>query len=183
MNNANLLPHIAHGVMLRRLSPNDLAAFQAYRHDPVVGQYQGWTALPDAQALAFLTDMGNAALLQPGAWCQIGICTETQQELMGDIGLLIAHDQSYAEIGFSLNPKYQHQGLATRAVREAIALVFAHTPVSQVLGIADARNTPSIRLLERLGMQRIATLDAVFKGEACSEHTYALSNPTPETKS
>ena len=49
--------------MLRRLHPDDLAAFQAYRTDPAVGRWQGWTAQSDAQALAFLTEMAAIPLL------------------------------------------------------------------------------------------------------------------------
>jgi hypothetical protein len=60
----------AGGALLRRLGAKDLAAFHAYRQDPEVGRYQGWTATDDTQAIAFLTQMNTAALLQPGVWSQ-----------------------------------------------------------------------------------------------------------------
>ena len=44
--------------------------------------------------------------------------------------------------------------------------------------ITDARNQPSIRLLERLGFLRTGTEAASFKGAPCREHTYELQNPS-----
>jgi len=48
-----------------------------------------------------------------------------------------------------------------------------------VVAITDARNSTAIRLLERIGMRRLRTRDAVFRGEACREHSYALSRTAP----
>lgn len=169
------LPRTTDGVVLRRLAVSDLAAFQAYRHDAVLGQYQGWSATPDAQALSFLAEMNTAELLQPGAWCQIGIADSYDHTLIGDIGLFLASDGRHAEIGFTLRRELQGRGLATTAVREAINLVFEHTKAEQVLGITDARNLPSARLLERVGMRKTDSRSAMFRGEACVEHVYVLS--------
>ena len=173
------LPRRSDGVVLRRLAVADLAAFQAYRHDPEIGRYQGWSPVSDEAAAAFLAAMNAIDLLQPGEWCQVGIARPDDDRLVGDIGLFLAADGSYAEIGFSLGRDAQGRGLATAAVREAITLVFELTPAERVIGITDARNEPSIRLLERTGMHRVATTEAMFRGEPCLEHTYALARPTP----
>ncbi len=60
------------------------------------------------------------------------------------------------------------------AVCEAISLVFAATDVDRILGVTDARNHASIRLLERVGMHKTETTSAVFRGEQCIEHVYAV---------
>lgn len=174
MYHSDPLPRFAGGAVLRRLSPADLAAFQAYRHDPVLGQYQGWSATSDAEASAFLIEMSLAPLFQPGEWCQIGIADAQTLDLIGDIGLFLADDGRQVEIGFTLAPQAQGRGLGTAAVREAINLVFERTEVERVIGITDARNSRSIRLLERVGMHWIETNNALFRGEPCVEHTYAI---------
>ena len=175
MHDSGPLPRFAGGVVLRRLAPSDLAAFQAYRHDPVVGQYQGWSAISDTEAAAFLSAMSAARLLQTGRWSQIGIADVPSLDLIGDIGLLLAPDGIDAEIGFTLMPKAQRRGLGTAAVREAINLVFQVTDAQRVFGKTDARNLPSIRLLERVGMHRIGSSTAISRGGTCFEHTYAIS--------
>jgi RimJ/RimL family protein N-acetyltransferase len=172
---ADTLPRFADGVVLRRLAPADLAAFQAYRHDAELGQYQGWSPSTDDEAKSFLSEMSTSELLQPGVWSQIGIAESGTLALVGDIGVLLASDGRQAEIGFTLRRQSQGRGIATTAVREAILLVFEHTRAERVLGITDSRNLPSMRLLERVGMHRTGSRSAMFRGEACVEHIYAVA--------
>lgn len=168
------LPRSAGPVVLRRLAPTDLRAFQAYRQDAELSRYQGWAATPDEDAQEFLRHMNRAGLLQPGVWCQIGIADAITLELIGDIGLLLAADASRAEIGFTLRRQSQGRGLATAAVKAAIGLVFENTSAERVVGAADARNASSVRLLERVGMHRVETRDATYGGEAYTELVYAV---------
>lgn len=175
------LPREGARVLLRRLRPGDLAAFQAYRHDPVVGLYQGWIAQSDRAASEFLEQMHEAEPLRYDAWTQLAIARREDDGLIGDIGIRVAADGSEAEVGFTLGRTAQRQGLATEAVSAACALVFELTPARRILAVVDARNTSAIRLVERIGMRRIATAPAVFRGEACVEHTYELRRPAELT--
>jgi len=177
------LPRFGPDVALRRLSGADLAAFQAYRTDAELGRYQGWSAMPDSQARAFLDEMNKAPLFRPGEWAQIAIAEPHTLALVGDIGLYLAEDSRHAEIGFTLARHAQRRGLATAAVREAIHLIFASTAVECIVGITDARNHASIALLERVGMRKVEEQTAEFRGEQCVEYVYALarSNGQPFT--
>lgn len=169
------LPRSAGPVALRRLTTDDLRAFQAYRHNAEVGRWQGWEPMDDARALQFLREVAQMPLLPPGQWTQIAIADAATDALYGDIGLHLADDGTQAEIGFTLAGAAQGRGLGTAAVRAALALLFEDTPVTRVIAITDARNAASMRLLERVGMKRVATQPAVFRGEPCTEHTYALT--------
>lgn len=171
----DLLPRNAGRTLLRRLSADDLINFQAYRSDPDIARYQGWETTSDSEARAFLEAAGEDRLLQAGAWCQIGIAAPPDTALIGDIGICLSKDGTEAEIGFSLNRQHQGKGLACDAVRAAIQMVFDETPADRVIGITDARNLPSIRLLERLGFRKVDTLQSIFQGEACTEHVFALT--------
>lgn len=161
--------------LLRRLDPADLAAFQAYRGDPEVGRWQGWTPWPDARALAFLTEMATVPLFRPGHWTQLGITDPATGALLGDIGIHLSEDGREAEFGFSLAREAQGRGLATAAVREAIARVFADTAVQCIHAQTDARNSACIRLLERLGAPLLARIDTEFRGAPCTELRYELA--------
>lgn len=177
MTPASGLPCAAGRVVLRRLVGSDLAAFQAYRHDALIGLYQGWCPQTDEQALALIEQMAGAALFAPGDWFQIGIADLLSARLIGDIGWCVAADGASAEIGFSLCAQSQRQGLATEAVGAALRLLFDHTHVACVIGITDARNAASIRLLKRLGMRLAATASAVFRGAPCTEHRFVAGRP------
>lgn len=174
MTRETLLPREFSGGRLRRLRHEDREAFQAYRAIPELGRYQGWTPMFEAEAREFLAEMIQAPLFARGKWVQLGIADPASDCLVGDFGLYLAEDGGTGEVGFTLQPSVQGRGVAARAVREALRLLFAMTDVSRVFGITDARNLPSIRLLERLGFTCIETRDVVFRGEPCSERVYAL---------
>ncbi|HWL38473.1 MAG TPA: GNAT family N-acetyltransferase [Frankiaceae bacterium] len=61
------------------------------------------------------------------------------------------------EIGYGLAAPYRGRGLGVEAVRLLVAWVTAQEGVRRVVAETDATNTPSRRLLERLGF----TLDTV----------------------
>jgi RimJ/RimL family protein N-acetyltransferase len=161
-------------VVLRLLCASDLAAFQAYRGDAALGRYQGWTVMSDAQALDFLVEVAAATTLIPGDWVQLGIAEPQRDELIGDIGLFLDADGQEAEIGFTLARAVQGQGLAAEAVQAATRLVFDCSGVQRLRAITDARNTPSIQLLRRVGFTHVDTLDTVFRGEPCTEWVFRL---------
>lgn len=161
-------------VRLRPLRADDLAAFQHYRRDAELGRYQGWRPQTDAEATAFIDAMAETPVFPDGEWVQLAIAERTGDVLIGDVGVCVAIDGSTAEIGFTLAREAQGQGLATEAIRLLWAVLAAHTPVGEIHALTDARNTASIALLERLGMRRVTTRAAVFRGEACTEHLYTL---------
>lgn len=170
-----MLPIRSERVVLRRLSSGDLAAFQAYRHDPKVGLYQGWKPQSDSESLAFINEMESTPLFQPGKWMQIGIADPETDLLIGDIGLFLAVDGMSAEIGFTLCAHAQGRGLGTEAVNLAVRFLFQNTAISNIEGITDSRNISSIKLLERIGMRKMATYSAFFNHEPCIEHAYTIS--------
>jgi len=163
------LPLHAGLVIVRRLAAADLPRFQAYRRDDQLARYQGWSPQSDAQALAFLEEMSTVPLLAPGRWTQLGMADPDTSALLGDVGVFVGDDASFAEIGFTLAREAQGAGRAVAAVGAIVPLVFAHTRVERIDGVTDARNAASIRLLERTGFRRGLTRSADFKGERCTE--------------
>jgi aminoglycoside 6'-N-acetyltransferase len=169
------LPCRAGRVTLRRLRPDDLARFQAYRGDPEVGRYQGWEPMADDEALAMIAEMAAAPCPTPGDWVQIAIADSATDELIGDIGLHASESGHEAEMGITLAAHAQGRGLAEEAARGLIAGLRADTAVRRLVGITDARNAPSARLLERLGMTFEAEEETTFRGEPCVERRYGLA--------
>lgn len=168
------LPQSFQRVRLRKLRPSDFRAFHAYRSDPDVARYQGWSPMSEDEAMAFLREHGRNAGLEPGEWAQIGIASLVDDRLIGDIGVTLAMDGRWAEFGVSLHPDVQGGGLGREAVAALIGLLFAHTPVLRVVATADARNGACLQMLERLGMGLVDTTTTECKGEICTEHVFAI---------
>ena len=177
---ATALPRRTSRLVIRRLRPTDLAAFQAYRSDAELAAYQGWSPLPDDATGAFLAEMHGAPFFRPGTWFQVGMARAVDDTLIGDIGICLDADGEAAEAGFTLGTSSQGQGLATEAVAAVFDWIFASTRAESIRCITDARNTASIRLLERLDMPRIHAAEAIFRGSACMEYTYVLKRALPE---
>ena len=175
---SDLLPRVAGDLVLRRFSAVDLGPFLIYRDDPVVGRFQGWLPMSKTEALTFIGAMAAAELFQPGAWAQIAVARASDNLLVGDIGLLVRADGRSAEVGFTLTPSAQGKGYATLAVTEAIRLLFQNTAVSEVVGVTDARNARSVRVLRRVGMRKVESRETVFKGEPCTEWVFARQRGT-----
>jgi RimJ/RimL family protein N-acetyltransferase len=167
-----LLPARQGETLLRRLRASDLDPFHAYRSDAALATWQGWSPMIRDEACAFLAQMAPIAALVPGDWVQLAIAEAGSDRLIGDVGVHLETDGSAAEIGFTLGREAQGRGHATRAVRSALALIFASTAVALVRGVTDARNLRSIRVLERAGFAREAERQVFFKGEYCKEFVH-----------
>ena len=137
---------------LRRFSPDDCDAFQAYRRDPDVAKYQSWEPMSDERARGFLAYCEQVSpLLQPGEWTQIAIADPTGQTLMGDMGVFLSKDSSEVELGITLARMFHRQGHATNAMRLAMGFVFDTTDANRIICGADQRNAASLGLIRKLG--------------------------------
>lgn len=173
-DNEHLLPVEFPGGRLRRLRPDDLACFQAYRALPELRRYQGWTPMPEADAADFLARMHRKPLLAPSQWLQLGIGEQASDALIGDIGIYLADGGERCEIGYTLAPWAQGRGIATAAVGAVVRVLFAGTAVREVIGVTDCRNEASARLLRRVGFIHRETREVTTGSEPCTEMVFAL---------
>lgn len=135
--------------------------------------------MDDDAARAFIDAVAAAPFGALGEWGQFAVADAASDALIGDIGVCVTADETKAEIGVTLAPAAQGTGLGAIAVDAAIRLLFEATRIEWVVGVTDALNTPSVRMLERLGMTRVAEDEVVFRGAPCVEYTYELRRPHP----
>lgn len=167
-------------VRLRALRDDDLDAFLGYRSDAQVARYQGWWPMDEARARTFLREQGtNANADSAGRWVQLAIADAATDALLGDIGLWLSHDWTEAELGITIMPAVQGNGIGRSAVRVALTLLFADPRVTRVHANADARNTPSRRMLVAAGFRQVGSSDVFVKEEACVEHRYVVERGWP----
>ncbi|MCX4744476.1 GNAT family N-acetyltransferase [Kitasatospora sp. NBC_01287] len=138
---------------LRRFAPADAPALAAYRSEPAIARYQGWTApVPAAEADALVRDFAAGDPARAG-WCQYALELTASGELVGDLGVCLHENLRQAELGFTLAPEHQGHGYATEAVRAVLRDLFERRGLHRVSAECDARNHDSARLLERVGFQ------------------------------
>ncbi|MBY5991732.1 GNAT family N-acetyltransferase [Ferrimonas balearica] len=160
---------------LRAFEPADLVAFTQYRAAPEVARYQSWTdyQYEDAQVLFEGTDYADFA--RPGQWYQLAIAEKGQGRLLGDLAVHFI-DEQQVEVGFTVAPAHQGQGVASEALATLLQYLFETLRRHRVVATTDARNEASWRLLERLGFRREAHFvqNVFFKGAWGDEFQYAL---------
>jgi RimJ/RimL family protein N-acetyltransferase len=70
--------------------------------------------------------------------------------------------RAQAEIGWCLSPDHQGKGYVSEATAELVRICFEELGVRRVIANAFAANTPSVRVMERLGM----VCEARFRSES-----------------
>lgn len=141
---------------IRPATPEDVEATWRIRRLPEVGRWiTRWPTERAAYAEAFCaperlpltlvyerdgTVIGDLMLRVEDAWAQ----TEVADDARG----------VQAELGWTLDPALGGHGYATEAVAELLRLCFEELGLRRVVASCFADNTPSWRLMERLGMRR-----------------------------
>jgi RimJ/RimL family protein N-acetyltransferase len=110
-------------------------------------------------------------------WISAAVIERESGQLVGDVALhWVSAEHKTGELGFIFDPAHQGRGYATEAARAFLAFGFEGMGFHRMIGRAEARNTASIRVLEKLGMRREALLveNEWVKGEWQSELVYAM---------
>ncbi|MEV6599583.1 GNAT family protein [Actinoplanes sp. NPDC051346] len=141
-------------LVLRRFRLEDVPALARYRSDPEVARYQSWRSPYSLDKARYAVQtMVAADPGQPG-WFQYAVELPGEAALIGDVGVNLADNLRQAEIGYTLDPRWQGHGYASEAVRGVLGHLFSVAGLARVSAECDARNTASARLLERVGFTR-----------------------------
>ncbi|GHO65502.1 N-acetyltransferase [Ktedonobacter sp. SOSP1-52] len=119
--------------------------------------------LPDyMEALPFFIRLTES---DPSGAIWDGIILHTaDQQVIGDIGFKGGpDDQGMVEIGYSILPEYRGAGYATEMAEGLITWVFQHLPISCITAECRDDNIGSIKVLEKLGMQRLKADQSMLK--------------------
>ena len=99
------------------------------------------------------------------------------ESVIGDVVLFWqSREHRQGELGYMLHPDHGGRGYATEAARTVLRLGFENYGLHRIVGRIDARNAPSARVLEHLGMRREAYFvrNEFIKGEWTDEVVYAM---------
>lgn len=142
---------------IRMLEVRDAAAVQRHRTLPETARYGGWRPPTVAEVERLATDQAGARPGFTSGFCQLVIeelpAAGTVPRIVGDFGVGGATPGQQVELGVVLDPSGQGRGVATRACRMLIDWLFAQG-LHRVTARVDPRNTPSLRLFERLGFRQ-----------------------------
>lgn len=147
-------------ITLRDHQPNDLAAFHAWRSNPNVMKYVGFSrsssidesATRLAEAIAEISNPNRSmyffAIVLKESGALIGDCgiTVEKREITGGIG----------QIGYFLLEDFWGKGLATEAARALITFGFKNLLMHKLIAKCDSDNTASEAVMMKCKMKREA---------------------------
>lgn len=163
-------------LQIRAFREADAPILVAYRADPEVARYQGWSQFDEAQARDFIAGLQGARPGVPGVWYQFALALHADGALIGDVGLrVVAGEPTTVEIGYTLMTAQQGRGLASEAVRAVFTYAFAQLGVTRIQVTIDDRNLRSLALARRLGMIEEAAVETIWRGEACVDRIFVLT--------
>lgn len=158
---------------LRPFRAEDVDAVYAYGSDDEFLRYLP-IALPYTRATT-QTFLAKQAALDRGSNPSWAVAID--DEPCGGVNIRFSAEHRLAEIGYAVARTCWGQGIATEMARLVIGLAFQHhSELMRVAARADARNIASIRVMEKLGMQREGLLRSsrVCRGELTDEVRYAV---------
>lgn len=161
----------------RPFSPADVHAFVAYRADPEVARYQGWSEYTLDLGTRLIETMQGAQPGVPGEWYQFALEDRSSGTLVGDLALKVdEHEPRVAEVGFTLAPEQQGKGYGTEALGALLGFAFEAFGLHRIIAVTDALNAPAAALLEGVGMRREGHFheSIFFKGAWGSEFLLAI---------
>ncbi len=171
-------PLITGRLRLRPFTRGDVDAVFAYRSREDVARYLFDPPLSREEcALAIQQRSTQFQLEQDGDRIILAVETLDEAILVGEVSLILRSlEARQGELGWIFHPDHQGQGYASEAMSCLIELAFGEGDLHRLYARCDAANTPSWRLMERLGMRREAHFreHGLFKGRWDEEFYYAL---------
>jgi RimJ/RimL family protein N-acetyltransferase len=107
--------------------------------------------------------------------------SKAENRCLGRVEVTIRQDAS-AYLAYEIAVPFWRRGFATEACRRIIDALFDDYGLKEIVAEVDSRNTPSIRLLERLGFAPGVLRENAdfFKGSTSHEFTYTLTRVARE---
>ncbi len=163
---------------LRAFRPEDFDVLYSYQSRDDTTRYLYWAARTREEVQQALErKIAATAIRSEGDFLALAAELTSTGAVVGDVVLGLESEQhSQGEIGYMVHPDHHGHGYATEATEPLLRIAFEELGLHRVIGRVEARNAPSARVLEKLGMRREAHLieNEFVRGEWQSELVYAI---------
>ncbi len=90
---------------------------------------------------------------------EFGMFLKENEQYIGNVGLInVSKDHNHADISYYIDTNYRNRGYTTEAAREMLRFGFEVMGFEKISGLCMSINTPSRRVMEKIGMQFEGTL-------------------------
>lgn len=145
---------------LREFNPEDWAAVYLYRSEPAVKRYDTFGPNTVEEIHEILARAVQWQTMQPRTHYFAAVVLRETEQLIGECGLFMRNenDLTVASIGYAFQQQCWGRGYATETVQALLQFAFGELHLTKVEAECNPANIASWRVLEKAGMERIATL-------------------------
>lgn len=158
-------------LVLRPITLADWPAIHRYMSDPIVTRWLPEGVLDEASVQAF-------AQKNAGRFARaVAVVERESDQLVGHMDFHPWFGRATHELGWAISSDFQNRGYATEAARALMEFAFGALRCHRVIATCQPENTPSWRVMEKLGMRREAHFRRGLyqeSGEWWDEYFYAL---------
>lgn len=152
------LPIETERLVIRAFATDDRAALAALYADPEVMRYIPYGVLDDDGLERVLEKY--ARVEEEHGFTFWAIVERATGSFLGDAGFGVYEETGEPEVGYSLARSAWGRGFASEAAAACLAAAFEHLDARRIVAVVDAENAASVRVAERIGMERQGLIDA-----------------------
>jgi RimJ/RimL family protein N-acetyltransferase len=163
-------------LLLREMRESDLDAFTTFYSDPLYQRYEG-SPMTRAQVREKLEKAIASSLEEPRKRYRLAITILPEDTAKGLISLSENNPSIREwEIGWGLHPACWGKGYTPEAARAMLSFAFSELKAHRVTAFCHADNHASIRVMEKIGMQREGRLRQVrwLNDQWWDEYVYSI---------
>ena len=126
---------------------------------------EGWPAEELKEVAPYFIKLLSESPDMEGRLCWF-IVEKDQDIVIGSIGFKAEPNKDgIVEIGFGIDPVFRQKGYATEAVKGLTDWALSQNDIQKVIAECEPDNTPSVRVLEKAGMQKTSIENDMIKWE------------------
>ena len=145
-------------LILRNVRPEDAAVMYDYRNNEICARYQrGQTK--DLPGIKELVAKRTGDTLNDEVNSLVAVALKETGEMVGEI-VVMPNDGCFT-LGYTFSYKYHRRGYAFEALTALTELLHQQYPEMEFISFTDPENTPSRKLLEKLGYTDLGYVEKI----------------------
>lgn len=164
-------------LLLRPYVAQDWAHVHKYAAVPKFSRFEAWGPNSIEDTKRFIQECIASMAEDPILGYQLAVILKEADQLIGGCTLKRKDPEAQqAFLGYAIDPDFQCRGYATEAAAALVEFGFNSLGLSRIYAECNTQNTASRRVMEKLGMHRVAMLKQhkEVKGIIIDSYEYEL---------
>ncbi len=143
-------------LILRPFTLDDAEAFFEFNKDPEVVQYTGNPPTLSIEEAKEIIEQVISPQYSKNGMGRLAVIKKENQEIIGFCGLKFIEEENETDLGYRFLRSEWGKGYATESAKAVLKHGFEDLGLERIIARADKRNTASIHVIQKLGMNYVS---------------------------